>query len=416
MNPTIPRARENTVVAIMFATWGIVFLDRMAVLYLAPYIAPDLHLTGGQVGWLAGIIAACWAVSALVFGAISDRVGRKAILVPMVVLFSVLSAASGLARSFGELLLVRALLGLAEGPCWSVTMALVEESSSEEHRGRNIGIVVSAAAIIGLAVAPVLTTQIAAHFGWRWAFFIAGFPGLVMGIVIWLFVNESTATEPGRRPEHRISASALLSLLSHHNVRAAAVGSAAFMTWLFLTNTFAPLYITEVAGQQGTTSGFLMGAAGLGSFFIGLIAPTASDRFGRRRVLAVVGLLCVLLPLALMIRTLYAHLWVLATILFLTQGGQAVSAICIVLVPADSVPRHLVGSAVGLTTLCGEMFGGFLAPIVAGALAAARGLGVPLAIAAAAALVVFLVALVLEPAVASRSVGLVAAGRTDRLR
>lgn len=406
MNRVISRARENAVVAIMFVTWGIVFLDRMAVLYLAPYIAPDLHLTGDQIGWLAGIIALCWAVSALVFGAISDRIGRKAILVPMVVLFSVLSAASGLARNFGELLLVRALLGLAEGPCWSVTMALVEESSSEEHRGRNIGIVVSAAAIIGLAIAPILTTQIAAHFGWRSAFFIAGIPGLLMAVLIWLFVKEPSAAGPAR--EHRISASGVLSLLSHPNMRAAAVGSAAFMTWLFLTNTFAPLYITEVAHQQGTTSGFLMGAAGLGSFFIGLIAPTASDRIGRRGVLALVGLLCVLLPLALMIRTLYDHLWVLAGILFLTQGGQAVSAICIVLVPAESVPRHLVGSAVGLTTLCGEMFGGFLAPIVAGALAAAHGLGVPLWIAAASAFVVFLVALVLEPAAKTRRTGLVA--------
>ena len=151
---TVSRNNENTVVAIMFVTWGVVFLDRMAVLYLAPFIAPDLHLSEAQIGSLAGVIALCWAVSALAFGAISDRVGRKAVLVPMVLLFSLLSALSGLARNFEELLLARALLGFAEGPCWSVTMALVEESSSPRNRGRNIGIVVSAAAIIGLAAAP----------------------------------------------------------------------------------------------------------------------------------------------------------------------------------------------------------------------------------------------------------------------
>src|SRR6185437_15793817 len=147
----VPRSRESQIVAIMFVTWGIVFLDRMAVLYLAPYIAPDLHLSSAQIGLLAGVMAACWAVSALASGAISDRFGRKAVLVPMVLLFSLLSALSGLAHTFGELLLARAVLGLAEGPCWSVTMALVEESSSEHARGRNVGIVVSAAAIIGLA-------------------------------------------------------------------------------------------------------------------------------------------------------------------------------------------------------------------------------------------------------------------------
>jgi len=63
-----------------------------------------------------------------------------------------------------------------------------------------------------------------------------------------------------------------------------------------------------------------------------------------------------------------------------------------------------------------EIFGGFLAPIAAGALAAAHGLGVPLWIAAASALVVFLVALVLEPAAKARSTGLVAIGRDDAFR
>jgi predicted MFS family arabinose efflux permease len=127
----ISRRNETLTVVVLFMTWGVVFLDRMAVLYLAPYIAPDLHLNGAQIGARAGIMAVCWAASALTFGALSDRLGRKTVLVPMVVLFSLLSALSGLARSFEQLLLARALLGFAEGPCWSVTMALVEESSIE---------------------------------------------------------------------------------------------------------------------------------------------------------------------------------------------------------------------------------------------------------------------------------------------
>lgn len=399
--PSVSRPREGQVVAIMFVTWGIVFLDRMAVLYLAPYIAPDLRLSSAQIGYLAGIMAACWAVSALAFGAISDRFGRKAVLVPMVVSFSLLSALSGLAHTFGELLLARGLLGLAEGPCWSVTMALVEESSGEHSRGRNVGIVVSAAAIIGLAIAPVLTTQIAAHFGWRWAFFLAGLPGLIMAVLIARFVREPRADAPVRGQSHEAGLADLGSLLSYRNVWMGAVGSMGFMTWLFLVNAFAPLYITDVAHQPATTAGFLMGAAGLGSFVIGLIAPALSDRLGRRRVLAVMGLLSAALPLTLMLGSLYGHLWLLAAILFVTQCGQAIAAICIVLVPAESVPRHLVGSAIGFTTLCGEMFGGFTAPIIAGSLAGRHGLAIPLWMAAAGAVVVLLVALVLKPAAPS---------------
>lgn len=392
--------REIQVVAIMFVTWGIVFLDRMAVLYLAPYIAPDLHLSSAQIGLLAGTMAACWAVSALAFGAISDRVGRKAVLVPMVVLFSLLSAVSGLAHSFAQLLLARALLGVAEGPCWSVTMALVEESSSEHLRGRNVGIVVSAAAIIGLAIAPVLTTQIAAHFGWRWAFFLAGAPGLVMALIVARLVQEPGRSQTPGAGSHGVGLEDLASLLANRNVWMGAIGAVGFMSWLFLVSAFAPLYITEVAHQAATTAGFLMGAAGLGSFVIGLVAPTLSDRLGRRRVLIVMGLLSAILPLALMIQPLYGRPWVLAAILFLTQCGQAIAAICIVLVPAESVPHRLVGSAIGFATLFGEMFGGFAAPILAGSLAGRYGLSVPLWMAAAGAMVVLLVALVMSPAAA----------------
>lgn len=398
---SVSHGRESQVVAIMFVTWGIVFLDRMAVLYLAPFIAPDLHLSSAQIGSLAGIMAACWAVSALAFGAISDRFGRKAVLVPMVVLFSLLSAVSGLAQSFGELLLVRALLGLAEGPCWSVTMALVEESSSEHSRGRNVGIVVSAAAIIGLAIAPVLTTQIAARFGWRCAFFLAGVPGLIMALLIGRFVHEPQKEEKVRGESHGLDIADLGSLLSYRNVWVGAIGAMGFMTWLFLVNAFAPLYIIDVAHQPATTAGFLMGAAGLGSFAIGLIAPALSDRLGRRRILGVMGLLSAILPLALLVRPLYGHLWLLAAILFLTQCGQAIAAICIVLVPAESVPRQLVGSAIGFVTLFGEMFGGFAAPIVAGSLIAQHGLATPLWMAAGGAVIVILIAPALRPSSAA---------------
>jgi MFS family permease len=70
---------ENTLVAILFLTWGTVFLDRMSQLYLAPYIVPEFHLTHSQVGMLASVLAITWAISTLVFGALSDRIGRRPI-------------------------------------------------------------------------------------------------------------------------------------------------------------------------------------------------------------------------------------------------------------------------------------------------------------------------------------------------
>jgi MFS family permease len=175
---------------ILFFTWGTVFLDRMSQLYLAPYFAPEFHLSDQQIGFLASVVSITWALSALFFGALSDRFGRRPVLIPAVFIFSALSWLSGIAHSFEQLLVIRALMGVAEGPCWSVINAINEESSPPTRRGRNVGLVVSAAALVGLCAAPILTTQVASRLGWRWGFFVAGVPGILMGLLIWKFVKE----------------------------------------------------------------------------------------------------------------------------------------------------------------------------------------------------------------------------------
>ncbi len=105
----------------------------MSLLYLAPFIAPDLHLSHTEVGLPVSALALAWAFSALAFAAISDRIGRRPVLVPAVFAFSVLSWLSGVVRSFGELFTVRILMGLAEGPTWSTMTATVEESSARSQ-------------------------------------------------------------------------------------------------------------------------------------------------------------------------------------------------------------------------------------------------------------------------------------------
>jgi MFS family permease len=260
------RRYENLLITILFFAWGTVFLDRMSELYLAPYIVPEFHLSDEQVGLLASALAITWAISTLLFGALSDRMGRRKILLPAVFAFSLLSWLSGLARSFNELLLLRALMGVAEGPTWSIMTALIEESSPPERRGRNVGIVVSAAALVGLAVAPVLSTQVASRWGWRWAFFVAGVPGFIIGLLIWRFVKEPPPKAALDAHHVRPGFRDYFSVLRYRNMWLCCLGSAGFISWLFLMNVFAPLYITQTAHQAATTAGFLLGAGGLGSF------------------------------------------------------------------------------------------------------------------------------------------------------
>ncbi|MFY9529851.1 MAG: MFS transporter [Candidatus Acidiferrales bacterium] len=387
---------ENMLLGILFFTWGTVFLDRMSQFYLAPYIVPEFHLTHEQVGMLASALAITWALSTLFFGALSDRFGRRPILIPAVFAFSLLSWLSGIAHSFHQLLLVRALMGIAEGPTWSIMTALIEESSPSSRRGRNIGIVVSAAALVGLAVAPVLTTQVAARFGWRWAFFVAGIPGFVMGVLIWKFVKEPQRSSDREIADHTIRVRDYFSILCYRNVWLCCAGAGGFVSWLFLSNVFAPLYITEVAHQAPTTAGFLLGASGLGSFFFGLFFPALSDHLGRKPVLLVMAAMATFVPVALLALPLYSYPWLLAAIIFLMNTGQAMPALIMVLVPTESVPPQFAATSIGLATLSGEIFGATLAPAVGGALAQRQGLAAPLWMSAGGTVLVFLVTLLLK--------------------
>ena len=377
---------ETLLVILVFLTWGTVFLDRMSLLYLAPFIVPSLHLSHSQVGLLASSLALAWAFSSLIFGAISDRVGRRPVLVPAVFVFSILSWLSGIARSFTQLLFVRTLMGVAEGPTWSTITATVEESSAPQRRGRNVGIVVSAAALVGHALAPVFVTQIGARWGWQSAFFAAGIPGIILGILLWKFVREPKRDT--RFDSHGASPREYLGLLRHGNIWLCCLGSAGFMTWLWVMHAFAPLYITEVSRNTATFAGLVLGASGLGEFLWGFALPWLSDLWGRKPILLFTALISAVVPLTYQMPFLVSHPWLMAAAGFIANGGQGMAALVLVLIPTESVSPRLAGTAIGLSTLVGEIFGGTLAPSISGAMADRFGLATPLWIAAGGAIVV----------------------------
>ena len=386
------RRYENTLIAILFFTWGTVFLDRMSQMYLAPYFAPEFHLNPEQIGTLASVLAITWAASTFLFGALSDRVGRKAVLVPAVFAFSLLSCLSATAHSFHQLLFLRALMGFAEGPTWSTITALIEESSPSSRRGRNIGLVVSAAALVGLAAAPVLTTQVAAQWGWRSAFLVAGLPGILAGFLILKFVREPETSAARQKPswiEYAL-------ILRYRNVWLCCIGATGFMSWLFALNVFAPLYITEVVHQPATVAGFLLGASGLGSFFLGFLLPSLSDRVGRKPVLLMMSAMSALVPLSFLCPFLFRYSLLLAAIVFISNTGQGMASLIMVLVPTESVPAEFRATSIGLVTSVGEIAGATTAPLLAGGLAEAYGLSLTLWLAAAGSAIVFVIAVFLR--------------------
>jgi predicted MFS family arabinose efflux permease len=357
-------------------------LDRLTQLYLGPYLVKDLSLTNGQIGLLASVVAIGWAGSSLVFGRLSDRLGRKIVLVPAMIIFSLLSGWAGLAHSFRELLLARFLLGVAEGPSWAVIMALMEGASQPKHRGRNLGFVNSFGSLFGSAIGPVLATQLAEAFGWRSAFFSSAIPGIALALAIALIVPE-----PDRGAGHLSTPTKWSSLLKSPNLWLCFLGSMSLTLWLFSFNAFAPLYLTHGGLLKPTDVGWILGASGVGGTLVSLIWPTASDRLGRRPAIISAAVLAFFLPSLFLIPGLHSNAPLLALIAFFTSTGPALAILFMVIVPVEIAGRRASGAALGFTAIGGEFIGATCGPAAGGLLADRFGPGAPLLMGAAATLV-----------------------------
>lgn len=106
---------ENGILILLSLTYGLIFLDRFSITNLFPQIAGDLHLNNTQLGLTMSVVAFAWGVSSFVFSYISDILGKKKLMLVVVVFaFSLSTFFSGLAATFIGFLLARALLGIAE--------------------------------------------------------------------------------------------------------------------------------------------------------------------------------------------------------------------------------------------------------------------------------------------------------------
>jgi MFS family permease len=117
-------------IGLLSLNFGVVFFDRNAFAFLAPFIQPDLQLTNTQIGLIGSAFSFAWALSGLAMGGLSDRFGhRKAILIVATVVFSAASVLSGMASTFALMLGARMLMGVAEGGIMPITQTTLRPKS-----------------------------------------------------------------------------------------------------------------------------------------------------------------------------------------------------------------------------------------------------------------------------------------------
>ena len=182
--------------------FGLVGIDRFILPPLFPAIMKDLGLTYQDLGNLVAVLGIAWGASAMATGLLSDHLGRRSILVPSVVVFSLLSVLSGMATGLVSLLLIRAIMGAFEGPVASTGVAVAVEASLPARRGMNNGIFQCTVSLFGSGVGPILATQLLLVTDWRHVFWIVGLPGLLIAVALWIVIREpaTLAAQRGAGP------------------------------------------------------------------------------------------------------------------------------------------------------------------------------------------------------------------------
>lgn len=353
--------------------FGLVGLDRWIVAPLFPHMMHDLNLNFQQLGSLIGILSVAWGVWAIAMGPVSDRFGRKRILVVTMVAFSLLSSLSGLAASFASLMLVRAVMGVAEGAFTPASVAATGEASLPSRRGFNQGLQLSMFSLLGLGFAPILATQLLRVLpSWHWVFMISAVPGLIVAVLIARTLRDTPrselSTQQASAGRPRWSA-----LFGRRNVWLATLAILCAMAGIFVVSAMVPTYLVESLHLDTQKMGFVVSAIGFGGFVGSFGIAGVSDFIGRRNaaLIAFAG--------AAVLLYLFAQTGPNPQLLFILLFGVSVFALGLLgllsgPIATEAAPDGLVASSIGFVSGAGEIFGGGLAPAIAGFIAQHFGL------------------------------------------
>jgi predicted MFS family arabinose efflux permease len=397
---------ELTVVLLLGLAFGFAYFDRMAMTFLSPYVVKDLGLSNTQVGALGSGLSVTWALGAYLIGRWSDAVGqRKPFLLGAMVIFSFCSVLSGLAPGFWTLFASRMVMGAVEGPFLPICLAIIAAASFETRKGLNVGIVQNGfGSLIGTAIAPIVLVWLADHYGWRSAFYLAGVPGLLLAFLVWRSIREPEM--PPRAAGDAPPPLLPLAMLSNRNIAVCSLISCLMVGSLVIGSIFLPLFFTGPRGWEPTTMGWVMAVLGLTPGLGGVLVSWISDKVGRRPPMIAGCFLAAICP--------FAALWfggsipALAAIMFASWLGIGVFPLFMGVVPGETLGHARAATAMGLVVAVGELSGGFLGPLVGGALADRFSLEAPLLMQGAFALLAGVVAFALvetNPRVLARRTG-----------
>jgi MFS family permease len=208
------RVSRATVFWVVFVLTGLNLLDyfdRYIVAAVNTLIKQDLGLSDKAFGFLGSAFFLVYLIAAPIFGYLGDRWGRRRFMVLGAVLWSLATSLAFWVTTYPGLVVARGLVGMGEGSFGTLAPAYLADILPLGQRARYLGIFYTTIPV-GAALAYYFGGQVGAAWGWRWSFLLAGFPGLVMAVLVYTLPRFPAPKDATGQGQGRLNLQAVAAL------------------------------------------------------------------------------------------------------------------------------------------------------------------------------------------------------------
>jgi MFS family permease len=252
---------RNYVLGMLTLVYVFNFIDRQLLVILQESIKKELHLSDTQLGLLSGFTFAIFYVTlGIPIARLADKSNRRNIVTMSLGLWSVMTALSGSARNFIQLLFARIGVGVGEAGGSPPAHAMISDYFPPEKRSTALS-VYSMGIYIGILIGFLMGGFLNQHLGWRKAFMVLGIPGVLFSLLFYVTVKE-----PRRGATDLLTSKAI----GKHSL-------GEVIRFLYATNTFVwlalatGLHVFCIYGLANWAPSFLLRLHGLKNSEIGVI-------------------------------------------------------------------------------------------------------------------------------------------------
>ncbi len=267
------------------------FLDRSLIYILFTPIKRELALSDFQLALLGSTsFVIFYTLLGIPFGRLADRVNRKLLIAAGLAVWSLFSGLTGFADGFWQIFFCRVMVGVGEATLGPAALSLLSDYFPQRLRA-TVGAIYSSGIAAGGGIAFFLGGWIAGTYGWRWAFYLLGFPGLVLCLMV-LGLREvqrgrtevaGAATTPTSSVPQETTSRDWRIIFKSVPLRFHCLGYALFALAANSLTMWGPAFFTRVHGMDIATIGFMAGTLAVAGGVPGtILGGYVADRFRRR--------------------------------------------------------------------------------------------------------------------------------------